>query len=96
MREGQPAWFLDAIGDGFTVVVFGEAPDGAPPTCGGVTARVLSVGRDLTDAQGVLAQRYDARAGTTYLIRPAQHVAARWRRFDRVAIEAALRRCLAA
>jgi 3-(3-hydroxy-phenyl)propionate hydroxylase len=96
VREGQPAWFLDAIGDGFTVVVFGEAPDGAPPTCGGVAARVLSVGRDLTDAQGVLAQRYDARAGTTYLIRPDQHVAARWRRFDRVAIEAALRRCLAA
>ncbi|TXH50431.1 MAG: FAD-dependent oxidoreductase, partial [Burkholderiaceae bacterium] len=99
VRAGQPGWLLEAIGDGFTVLVFGPAPDGcdgAPPACGAVRARVLVVGRDLVDAQGVLAQRYDARPGTTYLIRPDQHVAARWRSFDRAAVETALRRCLAA
>jgi len=99
VRAGQPGWVLEALGDGFTVLVFGPAPDGcdgAPPACGAVRARVLVVGRDLVDAQGVLAQRYDARPGTTYLIRPDQHVAARWRSFDRAAVETALRRCLAA
>jgi len=96
LRDGQPGWFLDAVGDGFTVLVFGEAPDGTPPAHGTVATRVLAVGRDLVDAQGVLAQRYDARPGTTYLIRPDQHVAARWRRYDRAAVAGALRRCLAA
>ena len=44
----------------------------------------------LTDTGGVASDRYDARFGTTYLIRPDQHVAARWRSFNPVAIEAAL------
>jgi 3-(3-hydroxy-phenyl)propionate hydroxylase len=43
----------------------------------------------------VLAQRYDARPGTVYLIRPDQHVAARWRAFDATAAQAALKRALA-
>jgi 3-(3-hydroxy-phenyl)propionate hydroxylase len=36
----------------------------------------------LEDAEGLLARRYDARPGTFYLLRPDQHVCARWRRFD--------------
>ena len=52
-------------------------------------------GRALTDPEG-RADRYDARRGTTYLIRPDQHVAARWRCFDRAAIAAALARATAA
>ncbi|XQU71116.1 FAD-dependent oxidoreductase [Cupriavidus sp. H18C1] len=34
------------------------------------------------DRDGVVAQRYDAVPGTTYLIRPDQHVCARWRAVD--------------
>jgi len=46
----------------------------------------------VVDTQGMLAQRYDATAGTTYLLRPDQHVCARWRRFDVDALHAAAAR----
>ena len=42
------------------------------------------------DSKGRVAERYDARVGTCYLIRPDQHVAARWRSFDAGRIAAAL------
>jgi 3-(3-hydroxy-phenyl)propionate hydroxylase len=44
---------------------------------------------------GLLAQRYDARPGTVYLLRPDQHVCARWRSFaaDRVAAAVARATC---
>ena len=35
--------------------------------------------RTLVDSEGLLAKRFDAQAGTTYLMRPDQHIAARWR-----------------
>ncbi len=46
----------------------------------------------LHDRDGLLAQRLDARPGTCYLIRPDQHVVARWRHFDVNAVRAALAR----
>jgi 3-(3-hydroxy-phenyl)propionate hydroxylase len=44
------------------------------------------------DRDGLAAQRYDARPGTCVLLRPDQHVAARWRRFDVAAVQAAVAR----
>ena len=44
------------------------------------------------DRDGLIAQRLDARPGSSYLIRPDQHVAARWRAFDAGQLQAALRR----
>ncbi len=35
--------------------------------------------RVVEDAEGLARQRYDAAAGTAYLVRPDQLVAARWR-----------------
>ena len=56
------------------------------------TAAAKLTGTVLTDTDWLAASRYDARPGTTYLVRPDQHVAARWRRFDTGAIAAALAR----
>lgn len=44
------------------------------------------------DHEGLVALRYDAKPGTTYLIRPDQHVCARWRQFDSAKIAHALAR----
>lgn len=46
----------------------------------------------LQDHTGRFAERFDAQDGTTYLIRPDQHVAARWRAFDAAQVQAALAR----
>jgi 3-(3-hydroxy-phenyl)propionate hydroxylase len=46
----------------------------------------------LIDAQGAIAQRYDMQEGTAYLVRPDQHVAARWRTFDAAKVRAAVAR----
>jgi 3-(3-hydroxy-phenyl)propionate hydroxylase len=89
---GQPAWLLEQL-SGFTLLSFGAGAQ--PVSVAGVQTRVLELGRDLLDPQGLLAQRYDGQPGTVYLIRPDQHVAARWRRFDAQAVQAALGRALA-
>ncbi len=92
VRQGsQDGWLLEQLGRGFTLLSFGPAE---PVSVGGVTAEVIEVGRDIEDAQGLVAQRYDAQPGTVYLIRPDQHVAARWRQFDATEVQAALRRAL--
>lgn len=51
--------------------------------------------RNFLDIKHCFAQRFDARPGTTYLIRPDQHVAARWRAFDVHALLSALARATA-
>ena len=62
-----------------TVLVAGPDCDAA-----GAPADITVV----SDADGLLAARYDARPGTAYLIRPDQHIAARWRAFDGAAVAA--------
>lgn len=85
--RGGPSWLLNHLGEGFTLLAFGEPPAELPE---GV--RLLLVGRDIVDEHGVLARRYDARPGSCYLIRPDQYVAARWRSCRRADVEAALRK----
>jgi 3-(3-hydroxy-phenyl)propionate hydroxylase len=48
----------------------------------------------LADSAGFVRQRYGGVPGTTYLIRPDAHVAARFERFDIAALGQALRRAI--
>jgi 3-(3-hydroxy-phenyl)propionate hydroxylase len=48
--------------------------------------------RVFVDFKNRFAERFDARPGTIYLIRPDQHVTARWRAFDASALKSALAR----
>jgi 3-(3-hydroxy-phenyl)propionate hydroxylase len=90
--DGKPAWFLHCLGDGFTVVAFGKVSDKTEIAVGPLTAKLLLVGRDIADPTGLLAQRYGASPGTTYLFRPDQYVAARWSGFDEAKIADAMLR----
>jgi 3-(3-hydroxy-phenyl)propionate hydroxylase len=58
----------------------GQAPAGLPT---------------LHDRDGLVAQRYDALPGTAYLVRPDQHVAARWRTPEAERVRLALHRATA-
>ncbi|MEK8033017.1 FAD-dependent oxidoreductase [Ideonella sp. DXS29W] len=102
--EGRSAWLLREVAnrsDGFVLLLFGDEP---PPDWSAwpespVPLRLVQVSARprpgaLVDAEGLAARRYDAQPGTCYLIRPDQHVAARWRRFDSAAVAAALSRAL--
>ena len=88
--EGQPSWLLDTIGGQFEVLVFGEAPSLDCISQGDIEAVVTVVGREFEDYQGILSERYDAGSGAVYLLRPDQHVAARWRNFDLDKIKSAI------
>ena len=95
---GRSGWLLRELGSSaFTALVFGEGEAGER------SARALAEADDslrvlrlpLVEANALAAQRYDAQPGTVYLLRPDQHVCARWRAPAPSAIRAALARALA-
>lgn len=97
-------WLLEMLGGSFVILAFTATTaqtaavvamtDGI---AGDVPVRTLVIGPGgIRDVRGLAAKRYGAAQGVTYLIRPDQYVAARWRRTDRVAISAALRRAIGA
>jgi 3-(3-hydroxy-phenyl)propionate hydroxylase len=90
VKDGQDGWFLNQVGGEFEVLVFGDAPPVTDIDQGGVNAKITVVGRDFDDREGLLTERYDGADGAVYLLRPDQHVAARWRRFDEHSIKQAI------
>jgi 3-(3-hydroxy-phenyl)propionate hydroxylase len=82
------AWLLRAVG-GEETVLHVAAGQNLPEMPG---RKRLVIGQDLHDTEGFFTRRYDATPGATYLVRPDQHLAARWRQFDAAAIEQASRR----
>ena len=58
-------------------------------------ARRVDGARTLIDAAGLVRERYDGRPGTVLLLRPDQHLCARWRTPARDDVRRALQRALA-
>ena len=99
-------WLLEVVseaasqgGMGFTLLHFGRADEPtrrAAAELGLALVALIDAAEPAPDAlhdvKGLAARRYDARHGSCWLIRPDQHVAARWRRFDKHATLAALDR----
>ena len=98
-------WLLGYLGGGFTLLCFGGGipADAVRLLAGdGIACTVVQVGGKpaagvcpIDDSEGLAAKRYDARQGTCYLLRPDQHVCARWRAFELGAVRAALARATA-
>lgn len=109
LHDGEPGWLLDFLGGEFVALYFCsddrdigaiEAALRSLP----VTVRLLRVslqpasfgGATLFDVEGHARQRYDAKEGTLYLIRPDQHVAARFPMFAVGPLRSALARAIGA
>ena len=69
-KGGEDTWFLNCVGEGFTVLVFGDQPGTNSVEANGIKAEVVTVGSSLEDVKGVLTERYDGAAGAVYLLRP--------------------------
>ena len=100
-------WLLEELGDGFVLLAFTDglavtaedltaaakalAGDTIPVTIKTVSKADVPADAvtSLIDAEGLATQRYGA--GSVYLMRPDQHVAARFTRLDVEAVRAALR-----
>ncbi len=93
--DNRDTWLLEHIGTDFTLLYFGHDISGGIQATFDALAALRPKVRTLVLAQDdVVTARYDAKPGTTYLIRPDQHVAARWRDLDLNNVTAAVGRCL--
>jgi len=101
--NGLDTWLLRQVSNAsheFTLLIFGTNAIDLPELPWKVKVlRViqrdgLSNPGDVVDTEGLVARRYDGRSGTVYLLRPDQHVAARWRNFDATALSNALSKAL--
>ncbi len=100
-RPGSPAvdaplggrWLLDRLGDSFQLMTI-DADAPATLDVNGITIERVPLSA-ADDASGALAARYLGEAGrAVYLLRPDQHVAARWTDFDENAVRTALDRAV--
>jgi 3-(3-hydroxy-phenyl)propionate hydroxylase len=100
LADGNTAWLLQQLGDGFTLMVYDADPYTALP-CNVVHIQAkndvasLEQVNVLVDIDGLIAKRYDMQPGTAYLLRPDHHVCARWRQVTPEKLQAALKVALA-
>jgi 3-(3-hydroxy-phenyl)propionate hydroxylase len=99
--DGTPDWLLRHLGnETFSLLLFGSRDQYPASLFASTPARPVFVSAErepdaLWDQAGLASRRYDAPPGSAMLLRPDQHVAARWRKPDGAAVAAAYRRALA-
>ena len=93
---GEGGWLLRRLGgSAFTVLLFdGPHTSALQREIEAAAEALVPLQVVVVPAEGAAAERYDARPGTAYLLRPDQHVCARWRQPDAARVAAALRRAL--
>lgn len=98
--ENEDTWLLNHLGERFVGLYFTDADSVPADELGKMKKQdmpfdILTVGNgngSIIDKKGLLHKHYNATPGTFYLIRPDQHVAARWRKFDVNKVQQALAR----
>jgi 3-(3-hydroxy-phenyl)propionate hydroxylase len=104
--DGADGWLLDRLGNRFMLLVYANDPgtidaaalralaaDRVPVQTQVVTPdRGRPADGALVDVAGLFARRFDARDGSAWLIRPDQHICARWRSLDPARVRAAVAR----
>jgi 3-(3-hydroxy-phenyl)propionate hydroxylase len=95
---GAAPWLIDRLGGRFALVAYAATVDAAvravlaKARCDVVDVGATPDGARAGDRDGHVARRYDMRPGTCYLVRPDQHICARWRALDADAVRAAVGR----
>ncbi|MBI2970208.1 MAG: FAD-dependent oxidoreductase, partial [Gammaproteobacteria bacterium] len=101
---GRDRWLLNQLGGRFTGVYFAGIDEETDRQLAAIGSGAIPVhliivkpagarAQDcIIDKKGLVHRHYDAAPGSFYLIRPDQHVAARWRKFSKEKAYAALGR----
>jgi 3-(3-hydroxy-phenyl)propionate hydroxylase len=106
--DGRECWLLPLLGGRFQLLVYVDdaawwSPLDLPAASGLPAIEVIAVTgtpiavpgvRSLHDLRGRFAQRFDAQNGSAWLLRPDQHIVARWRKVEPDKVQAALLRAL--
>lgn len=87
--DGRNGWLLRQTGAAFTLLFFGRPPEWAYRM---PDVTVIGIGTQVLDPEGLVHKRLDGADGTAYLLRPDQHICARWRNPDESAVLGALAR----
>lgn len=88
--DGGTCHLLEKLSNDFELLY---VQDGAVP-CVPEGIKLTVIGEDLKDDRGYFTQRFDATPGASYLLRPDQHLCARWRAYDAGKVSAARARAL--
>jgi 3-(3-hydroxy-phenyl)propionate hydroxylase len=99
-------WLLAHLNGEFTLLAFDASVTPAAVATlatDSIACAVIQVGGTavhgatlIEDKDGLLARRYDAIPNTCYLVRPDQHICARWRTFDLARVRASIARATGA
>lgn len=109
LADGQISWLLKQLSAGFTLMVFeteSKLSDLSYP-CAVLHVRSAASSENakqantvtdtifatVFDLEGLIQKRYDMLPGTAYLLRPDQHVCARWRQPTQEQVLKAIKRC---